>query len=238
MLQSATLRELQQRIDEMQPLRLDERALPTHPALARLLPEATLRRGSSYTVRGSQSLALSLLAQASSSGLWCAAIGCAGFGAEAAAALGIALDRCVLVPDPGDHELALLGLLSEAFTVVVLRSSSRVRPGEAERVAARLREHGAALVVMGEWPRPESALSVTASRWSGLGQGAGMLDARELTVRSQDRRGSRLHTVRFSHDGISSVSGPPEPAQIPQPVSEAGPAQSPTRSAARELVAL
>ncbi|CAG7601499.1 hypothetical protein ACFPZL_10245 [Leucobacter soli] len=205
--QLATVRTLQQRIAGMQPLRLDERALPTARGLAPLLPEGVLRKGSSYAVQGSRSLAFAFLAEASTSGLWCAVIGCSTFGAEAASGLGIALDRCIVAPDPGDHALGLTGLLSEAFSIVVLhlpggRGSRGVGPGDAARLSARLREHGCALVVIGEWPRAEGSLRVTGSRWSGLGQGGGILETRELVVRSQDRRGIRRHTVRFDRGAI------------------------------------
>ncbi|MBO1901164.1 hypothetical protein J4H92_04275 [Leucobacter weissii] len=228
----ATITALRRRIAEMQPTRLDERALPTERGLAPLLPGGALRRGASYSVRGSHTLALALLAEASASGLWCALIGYPDFGAEAAAGLGLALDRCVLVPQPGDHGVGLAGLLSEAFTIVALQHSGRVSPGEGERVSARLREHGSALVVTGEWPRAESTLHVTASSWSGLGQGTGILEARQLTVRSQDRRGTGHHTVRLVGGALR------EPARtIALPARDADGRRGGARPGARETVA-
>ena len=199
---TTTVRSLQQRITEMQPLRLDDRALPTAPGLRSLLPGGALRKGASYSVRGSQQLALSLLAEASASGAWCGVIGCPTFGAESATALGIALDRCILIPKPGSDALGLSGALSEILTVVLLVPSERPRSGEVERISARLREHGTALVIAGEWPHPESALHVTASKWEGLGTGYGFLDEREIAVQSQDRRGTLRHTVRFAGGSV------------------------------------
>jgi hypothetical protein len=195
MARTSTVHELQQRIAEMQPVRLDDRALPTPPELRPLLPGGALRAGAAYSVRGSWQLALALLSEASRDGAWCGVLGCPAFGAEAAAALGIALDRCVLIPRPGPHALSVAGMLCETLTVVVARFSGSVSTGDAERLAARLREHGATLVVLGPWARSESALTVLSSRWSGLGPGHGMLATRELTVRSQDRRGARQHTI-------------------------------------------
>ncbi|GAA1604512.1 hypothetical protein [Leucobacter chromiireducens] len=200
---TATVHSLQQRISEMQPLRLDERALPTSAGLRSLLPGGALRAGASYTVRGSQQLALAFLAAASAAGAWCGVIGLPAFGAEAAAALGIALDRCIVIPEPGAEAIGLAGALSEALTVVLVHTPARPRAGDAERIAARMREHGSALVVSGDWPNPESALSVTASRWSGLGHGAGILATRELAVQSQDRRGIRQHRVRFADGAVA-----------------------------------
>ncbi len=72
--------------------------LETHPALAGLVQ---LRAGGSYAV-DSATLALALMAGPSRAGSWCAVVGVGDFGAEAASALGVDLDRTVLVPDPGD----------------------------------------------------------------------------------------------------------------------------------------
>ena len=208
MTSTATVRSLQQRISEMQPLRLGERGLPTPAGLRGLLPGGALRQGASYAVHGSQQLALAFLAEASASGAWCGIIGCPGFGAEAAAGLGIALDRCVLIPDPGADALGLAGALSEILTVVLLCTRERPGLGDVERISARLRDHGAALIVAGDWPRIESTLRVTASSWTGLGEGHGLLADRVLTVQSEDRRGTRTHTVEFAGGAIAEPATP------------------------------
>ena len=216
MTQAATLRSLQQRITEMQPLRLEERGLPTLPGLRPLLPGGALRQGASYSVHGSLQLGLAMLAEASSAGSWCGVIGVPGFGAEAAARLGIALDRCVLIPEPGDDALGLAGLLSEILTVVLLRPHRAPGAGDTERISARLRDHGSALVVLGDWPRTESTLRVTGSAWSGLGRGQGLLEDRLLEVRSEDRRGIRSHRVRIA-DGRVAASALPGAAAAEAP---------------------
>lgn len=199
------LPELQQRISEMQSLRLDERALPTAPGLAPLLPGGALKAGASYSVLGSWQLALAFLSAASQGGAWCGVLGCASFGAEAAVSLGIALDRCVLIPEPGKHALSLAGTLSETLNVVVAHFDHRVQHAEAERLQARLREHGSALIVVGDWARTESRLTVLSSHWSGLGEGHGSLTARDLTVQSEDRRGTRRHRVRLDHGCLTAA---------------------------------
>lgn len=212
-----TVASLQHHISEMQPLRLDERALPTANALRPLLPGGALRRGCSYVIHGSRQLAYSLLAEPSSAGSWCGIIGCDTFGAEAAAETGIALDRCALIPHPGKFSIGIAGSLAEVVTVVLLTMPRTgrhdVRTGDVERIAARLRDHGSTLVVLGDWPRAESVLRVTASRWHGLGAGHGMLDSRELSVESRDRRGVRQHTVRFTSSGVHSPT-PSEPPRL------------------------
>lgn len=224
--QVATVRRLQERITTMQPVRLDDRALPTAAGLRPLLPGGALRRGASYAVHGSRQLALALLAEPSSAGDWCGIIGCPGVGAEAAARLGIALDRCVLVPAPGDDALGLAGALGEILTVVLLAPPRGARRADVERISARLREHGSALVVAGDWPRTEAALRVTGARWHGLGEGWGRLAERELDVETRDRRGVRSHTVRFDR-GAVAAGGPAPAAAAPAATAEAPAAARP-----------
>src|SRR5690349_1576534 len=71
----------------------------TLPGLADLVP---MRAGSTYAV-DSAALALALAAGASRAGEWVGFAGCADFGVEAAAELGIELSRTVVVPAPGEH---------------------------------------------------------------------------------------------------------------------------------------
>ena len=162
--------------------------LATHPALAGLVQ---LRAGASYSV-DSATLALALLAGPSRAGGWCAVVGVTDFGAEAAVALGIDLDRTVLVPDPGEQWLEVTSALVDVATMVLVRPSGRVAPSAAEKLAARLRKRGAALVVQervpGEWPRCEVRLTATEPAWTGLGQGHGHLRSRRLVVEA--RRGT------------------------------------------------
>src|SRR5690349_16159996 len=129
--------------------------LETHPALAGLVQ---LRAGGSYSV-DSAGLALALLAGPSKAGSWAAAVGVSDFGAEAARALGVDLDRTVLVPDPGEQWLEVVAALVDVTTVVVVRPPGRIAASSAEKLAARLRKRGAALVAWeaarGDWPRCE-----------------------------------------------------------------------------------
>lgn len=206
---SATVRSLQQRITEMQPLHTGERALPTAAGLRPLLPSGALRAGAAYSVQGSTSLALALLTEVSQSGAWCGVIGLPTFGAETAAHLGIALDRLVLIPEPRQHALTLTGSLSEVLTVLVLHTQEHVRPSDTERIAAKLRDHGSSLVVLGPWPRTESALRVTGSQWTGLSAGRGLLNNREMSVESRDRRGLQHHTLHFTQGALASSPSAP-----------------------------
>ena len=190
--------ELQARIRGMQATTLDTRALPTLPALAPLLPGGALRQGSVYSVTGSLTLAMTLLAAPSASGAWCGVVGVPDFGAEAAARLGIELDRLVLAPSPGDQWLTVTAALADVLSIVVMQPAGRVRDADAARLSARLRQRGATLVVLGDWPQSEATLRIDASQWQGLGNGHGYLSAREATAASAGRLGmSRPRNARL-----------------------------------------
>lgn len=206
MAQLLTVRELQQRISQMQPLRPGDGGLPVPPELRPLLPGGALRPGSTTVVRGSLQLALALISAASASGAWCGVIGLPRLGLEAVGKLGIALDRLILVPDPGSHSMSVAGTLGEVLKIVLLQPKGRTSPGEIERLNARLRDHGSALIALDAWPRAECTLRVIASHWEGLGHGHGLLETRELSVRTEDRRGPGQHTVRF-RDGRLVAAG-------------------------------
>lgn len=189
------VRELQARIRSMQATKLDTRSLPTIDALAGLLPGGALKQGAAYSVVGSTSLAMALLAAASEAGSWCAVVGVPDFGVEAAAGMGIDLERLVLVPAPGDQWLTVTAALLDVLTLVVLRSPARISDAAASRLAARLRQRGATLVALGEWPQSEAQLRVTESSWSGIGSGHGCLRGRQVTVAVSARYDTRRSDV-------------------------------------------
>lgn len=174
----------------MEDTRVDTGALPTAPALAPLLPGGALRSGVAYSVHESVLLAMTMLQAASAGGAWCAVVGVPSFGVEAAAAVGIDLDRLVLVPDPGDQWLAVTAAMADVATIVLTRPLGRVTPGDVARLGARLRQRGAALVALGSWPGAEASLRVADSTWQGIGRGHGYLTERRATVVSTARSGA------------------------------------------------
>ena len=201
--QTDVVRELQARIRGMQRTTLDTRALPTHPALGELLPGGALEAGGMYAVENSTMLALGLLQGPSAAGAWCAVVGVPDLGVEAAAGLGIDLDRLVLVPHPGEQWLSVVSALVDVVSVVLVRppvrpaaggEAARVRIGDAaaSKLASRLRQREAVLVSLGQdssaaWPRADARLTVTESNWAGIGAGFGHLTARQVTVSSVSR---------------------------------------------------
>lgn len=178
---------LQQRISSMQATKLDTKTLPTLAALAEVLPGGALKQGAAYSVSGSTTLVMALLAGPSQSGAWCGVVGMPDFGAEAASRFGIELERLVFVPSPGDQWLTVTAALVDVLSVVVMRPPLRTSDADVARLGARLRQRGSTLIVIGDWPQCEAELRVKESNWSGLGRGHGSLTGREVTISSSGR---------------------------------------------------
>jgi hypothetical protein len=170
-----------------------DRCLPVLPALASLLPEAGLRRGSTVAVSGSVALAMALLAGPSAAGSWGAVVGLPSLGAEAAAEMGVALERLALVPEPGiERWPVVVAALLEDLDIVLAVPPPRVRAAHARRLSARARERDGVLVVLGSrglGAEPvDLQLAVKDGRWTGLGRGHGRLVARQVEVVARGRR--------------------------------------------------
>lgn len=199
---SAVLAELRAGIDRLEGAEQDRRTLPTLPALAGLLPGRGLRHGSSYTVEGSTTLALALLAAPSEAGAWCGVVGVPTLGVAAAAEVGVELSRLLLVPDPGERWLEVTAALLDALDVVLVqpptgRGARPASDGEVRRLAARLREREAVLLTPASWPGCAARLTAKDSTWHGLGTGHGHLSGRQLTVEVTGRGGTGRRSGRL-----------------------------------------
>jgi hypothetical protein len=184
------------------------RRLPVLPALAPLLPGGGLQRGTTVAVGtqdglpGATSLALALAAGASQAGSWVAAVGLGALGLVAATELGVALDRLVLVADPG-----------------------RQRDGWASvvgRLVARARERGAVLMAVGgDLPGERSPvrLTVVTAAWTGLGEGWGHLAGRRMTVETGGRgEAARPRRAELWLPDADGAVGAVEPVTDPIPL--------------------
>lgn len=191
-----TVRALQSRIRSMQATTLQSRGIPTHPAIASLLPRGALQQGAAYSVEQSAALVMTLLAGPSAAGSWCGVVGMPDFGVEAAARFGIDLERLVLVPRPGDLWLSVTATVADVMDVVVVKPPKRASDGEVARLAARLRQRGTTLIVLGAWPQTEAMLSLSESSWEGIGDGHGYLAARQATVTVSSRLGGAPRSAR------------------------------------------
>lgn len=176
------IQELQQRVHRMQGAGVT-RTLDSLPALREVI---RLKTGGAYAV-DSPSLAMALMAGPSLAGEWSAVVGVPEFGLEAAAGFGLALERTIVVPHPGEHWLSVTAGLADVVSVVLVKPSGPVTESQAERLRSRLRQKDAALLCWGGWPRCDAEVVVSASSWTGLGQGHGHLRGR--TVEVSVRRG-------------------------------------------------
>jgi hypothetical protein len=197
------------------------RLLPVIPPLVGLFPDGSLRRGSTIVVTGLAaagssagnagggiSVALALLAAASSAGCWCALVGLPGLGAVAADDIGIDLARLAVVPRPNAAWAEVTAALIDGVDLVVLCPPFPPRPAMARRLVARTRERRSVLVVAGRsgWPEhPDVHLSVRDMRWDGVGAGEGYLSRRRMTVTATGRRSSAR--PRHHHLWLPSTTG-------------------------------
>ncbi|MEH0110166.1 hypothetical protein V6N00_10680 [Tersicoccus sp. MR15.9] len=202
---SAITASLRSRIRQLEAAHLAAQRFPVPEALTPLLPQG-LVAGSSYAVLGSTTLALSMIAQASADGAWCGALGMPDLGTEAAAGLGIDLQRLILVPSAGQQWAAVAAAMIDVLSVMVVVPPPSIAGGDVARLNARLRQRRATMITLGPWPQTEATLRVTGSRWSGLGSGHGYLTGRNLLVEVLDRRaGGRRRT------GEVDLGGPVRP---------------------------
>jgi len=212
----AQLTQLRERIAAMQQRRATPRARPVPGPLTTLFPESGLRVGVAYALaRGETGLLLSLMAESSLEGEWCCVVGIPELSVEAAAGYGIDLDRLVLIPEPGERWLQAASAACEVFPMVALRVPTRVAPGEAGRLEARLRDRGSTLLAVGDWPGAEAELSVTAHEWRGIGEGHGLLSGRAVTVRAAHRRAPRPRAARLLLPGPTGAVAPLPGASLP-----------------------
>jgi hypothetical protein len=214
-----------------------EQRLPVVPALETLVAGGGLRRGSVLSVSeapgasGAGSLALALAARASAAGSWAAGVGLPSLGLAAAAELGVALERLVLVAAPERQSRpTVVATLVDGFDLVLVGPHQELGPADARRLVARARERGTVLVRLdGSGPGSENAdlrLRVTATSWEGLGAGHGHLRARRVTIEAGGR-GEASHPRRADL-WLPGPGGGVEVA-LPPPVTLPVPAGAPRR---------
>ncbi len=189
-----------------------DQLLPLSPALSAVVPWAGLRRGTSVSVQGAPglgvtSLALALVAEATSQGSWVAVVGVPTCGLGAAVELGVAPERLAIIDQPAPAEWpAVVGALLGAVDLVVVSPQHRLRPADQRRLLSRARERGTVVVSVGAEPIGSTDLgfTITGAHWHGLGQGHGYLRRRDIELRIEGRReASRPQTVYLRLPGSS-----------------------------------
>ncbi|MEX2587919.1 MAG: hypothetical protein WD602_08015 [Actinomycetota bacterium] len=176
----------------------DEQSLPVLTALEGLLPHGGLQRGFTVTVQGgpgTNALALSLMAGASRAGSWVAAVGMPSLGIASAAEMGVVLERLILVAAPTSGRWPKVAAsLIDSFDLVLVNWPD-ASTGMVRRLGLRARDRRAVLISVVSAGRGQAwheaadvCLTVTSSRWEGLGSGHGRLTARRLEVEASGRR--------------------------------------------------
>ncbi|MEW2353897.1 hypothetical protein [Spirillospora sp. NPDC029432] len=210
--------------------------LPVLPALRPLLPGG-LRPGSAVGVAGpgSASLGLALVAGVSrrageaggageadaagaagagDGGGWCAIVGLPDLGLAAAAGMGAAPERLLLVDEPGERWPDVVAALAEAVDLVLLNVVERPAAPAVRRLSALARKHGCVLALTGayarEWPGTRLRLRVADSEWRGLGDGHGVLRGRRARVVADAPGRERDGWLWLpGPDGAVTPAGPP-----------------------------
>jgi hypothetical protein len=181
-----------------------ERRLPVLDPLVPLLSGGGLVRGRAVATAGpaAYSLALALTAAPTRAGSWVAFVGLVDLGWSAAAEVGVALERTVLVASPSGRGMAwgeVLAALADGFDLLVVPASARLSDRDARRVQQRLSSRGGVLIVVGgAGPfTPDLVLDTGSHGWSGVeGDGAGRLCRRAVRVVTGGRRaGGGRHQV-------------------------------------------
>ncbi len=174
--------------------------VPVHPSLRPGFP-AGLRPGVVYTLSGSTTLAVALLAEPSRCGAWCAAVGMPHLGMESAVSWGADLNRLVLIPHPpGQDWVTTVASLTEITDLVITGAPPRLTPGEYERLHARLRTRRTTLVVQtsdGAWPRAYAHIEAATIGWDGLGEGYGALVRQRLQLIVTQHHRRSTHDLTF-----------------------------------------
>jgi hypothetical protein len=181
-----------------------DRLIVVPGALGEALPGGGLRRGAVVTIDGGRgsgttSVALALAAAVTAAGEWAAVVDPGGtFGGRAAAEAGVALERFAVVRRaPPNRWATVVAALLDGFAFVAADVPARCRLGDARRLTARARERAATLVAIGPWPAEAAVrLHATASQWSGLGPGNGLLGERALQVEVRGRGAPVLTELR------------------------------------------
>ena len=229
-----------------------ERLLPVHQALAPLfglasgdLAPLALTRGHTVACVGSaaMSCALAVLVAPTQTGSWAGVVGLPSCGVQAAADLGVSLERTVFVADPTSGSrassqqadaAAVLSALVDGVDVLLLAHHvvNSLSPSLLRRLQTRVQSRGGILVVVNETNSSTSSLSAdirltaTTEQWQGVGSGHGHLQRRRVLLQLDGRRRARTsaHSVWLpDHRGqLSSVETTAENTGVVIPLRRVG----------------
>jgi hypothetical protein len=135
-------------------------------------------------------LALALAAPAVAAGSWLATIDVPTIGLDSASEYGIALERVVAVRADAARWPDVVAAAADGFDLLIARVPADVSPSSMRKVATRVRQRDAVMLVLGD-PGAlscDGVLDAGDVEWVGLGDGHGHLQHRRLVVEASGRR--------------------------------------------------
>ena len=197
----ATLGALRQQLRRLEPGQLSPAPIPVLPVVENLFPEGGLKPGAVYCLPSHTSVMWALIAHATQRDHWVASVGNDHLGFSAAIDYGVSIDRVLVVPRTGSWWQVVSAFVDVVSVVVFHPHGPLPSPTSRDALLARARERGVAILVRGDWPHPHARIGVEATRWSGLGQGDGVLTSQDLTLSYHPRHGSGVRRVTLMRDG-------------------------------------
>jgi|GEM_PF-184787 len=194
-----------------------ERTMPVAEPLRRVFPEGGLVRGRVMACRGTAaaSIANVVVRDALAAGAWLAVIDIDTFGADAAAEIGVPLERIVRIDTGVDAGAAtdldwidVMGAAVDGFDIVMTRVPVGLRgdrrPAAVRKLATRIQQRGALVVTLGDTGALACDIDLDTERtvWAGLGDGVGHLGRRQIDVAAGGRRLPGAQTVSLHLTGV------------------------------------
>lgn len=176
-----------------------------------LLPDSGLVRGRIVRCCGdaAASLALSLCARASQQGSWLGVVGVSHLGISCAVEHGVALERMVFVhpPESSRDWSTTVAAVIDGFDLLIVAVPDSISVSDARRVQARLQVRRSVMIIVDTamLSLPKSSFSndthpfhadvvldSTTKSWSGINNGAGYLQQRQVSIKVSGRRVARM----------------------------------------------
>jgi hypothetical protein len=173
-----------------------------------LLPDSGLVRGRIVRCCGdaAASLALSLCARASQQGSWLGVVGVSHLGISCAVEHGVALERMVFVhpPESSRDWSTTVAAVIDGFDLLIVAVPESLSVADARRVQARLQSRRSVMIIVDTATFSETSFSnsthpfhadvvldSTTKSWSGINNGAGYLQQRQVAIKVSGRRVAR-----------------------------------------------
>ncbi len=180
-----------------------ERTLPVAEPMQSLFVEGGLVRGRVVSCQGAAaaSIANVVVRDALVAGAWLAVVDVAGFGADAAAEMGLPLERivridtCAAGAEGSELEwIDVMGAAIDGFDMVITQVPTALcgdrRPAAVRKLSSRLQQRGAVVVALGATGALACDVEIRTERtlWEGLDDGAGHLRRRHIDITAGGRR--------------------------------------------------